>query len=82
MNIKKTFVALTLVIGMIASVAAHGWAIQEDRGSTVLIWCEDGSYATVGKSKGGWTVISPGKNGTAGGQFDIVGQAALTACRE
>jgi hypothetical protein len=69
-------------MGTIASVAAHAWSIQEDRGNTVLIRCADGSNSTVGKSNGGWTVIAPSPKGAAGGQFAIVGQAALKGCGE
>jgi len=82
MKSKKALSALAFAIATCASMTAHAWSIQEDHGETVLIRCSDGSNSTVGKSNGSWTVISPGKNGTAGGQFAIVGQAALKGCGE
>jgi len=74
--------ALAFGPGFLASIAAHAWSIKEDRGNTVLIRCSDGSDATVGKSGGGWTVLAAGAQGKTGGQFAIVGQAALKACGE
>jgi hypothetical protein len=82
MRIKKALVFTTLALITCASMAAHAWTIQEDRGNTVLIKCADGSNSTVGKSGDGWTVISAGKNGKTGGQFAIVGQAAVAGCGE
>jgi hypothetical protein len=82
MNTKKMLAVLIVAIGTGATVAAYAWSIQEDRNTTVLIECEDGSTSTVGKANGGWTVLSPGKKGVVGGQFDIVGQAALAGCGE
>ena len=82
MNIKKTIAWAAFAVGSLTSIAAYAWSIQEDRGDTVLIRCSDGSNATVGKSNGGWTVISPSPKGTAGGQFAIIGQAALKGCGE
>lgn len=82
MDMNKTIMTLILAVGTFCSIAANAWTIQEDQGNTVLIRCADGSNSTVMKSNGGWTVTSPGTHGTAGGQFDIVGQAALAGCGE
>jgi hypothetical protein len=82
MKITSMFFGAVLAVAALASGAAYAWSIQEDHGSTVLIRCADGSNATVAQSNGGWTVTAPGPNGTAGGQFAIVGQAAVKGCGE
>jgi hypothetical protein len=82
MRIHQILVVLVLAIGASAAMATSGWTIEEDRGSVVLIRCGDGSNSTVAKANGGWTVLSAGKKGTVGGQYDIVGQAALAGCGE
>jgi hypothetical protein len=79
---KNTFVGMAAFVGLAVSIGAYAWNIQEDRGNTVLIRCGDGSNSTVAQSDGYWTVISAGKNGTTGGKFAIVGQAALKGCGE
>ncbi len=71
-----------MVLGLLWSGVAYAWNIQEEHDTWDLIRCGDGSYATVGQANGGWTVLTAGKKGTVGGQFPIVGKAALAGCGE
>jgi hypothetical protein len=82
MRIQYVFAGLLLAFAASAAMATNSWSIQEDRGNTVLIRCADGSNSTVAKANGGWTVLSAGAKGKVGGQYDIVGQAALAGCGE
>jgi hypothetical protein len=80
MSIKTRLVLLSLVGSAGVSMMAHAWSVQEDHGSWALIRCDDGSNSKVEQSNGVWTVVSAGNNGKAGGQFAIIGQAALWGC--
>lgn len=81
MKNRKTLTSLIFVISSFASMAAYAWSIQEDHGTWALIRCVDGSNATVEQlSNGYWTVTVAGNNGTTGGEFAIMGQAAVKGC--
>ena len=82
MRNQKALVILLLAFYGSSAMATNSWTIQEDRGNTVLIRCADGSNSTLARANGGWTVMSAGAKGTVGGQYDIVGQAALASCGE
>lgn len=83
MSRKNTVAGVAFMIATLSSVAAYAWSIEKVEGGTVLIRCADGSHSTV-VSSGSFslTVSSAGTNGTTGGQFAILGQAALAGCGE
>jgi len=82
MRIETVILGIATTLAVLGSGVAFAWNIQEEHDTWDLIRCGDGSNSTVGQSDGGWTVITAGKNGTAGGQFATVGQAALAGCGE
>jgi hypothetical protein len=81
-KVRSMLFVAVLAVAAPASGAAYAWSAQEDHGSWALIRCADGSNSTVTSSNGRWTVTSPGTNGRAGGQFGIMGQAAVAGCGE
>lgn len=82
MRFKKIFACVIFSFTALTSIIATAWSILEERANTVLIRCSDGSNSILASNNGMWTVVAAGNRGATGGQYAIVGQAALRGCGE
>ena len=80
---KNALVGLAFAAIMFVSATAYAWGVYQYRADgTVVIRCQDESYALVGPDNGSWTVYEAGNQGSTGGNFAIMGGAALYGCGE